>query len=1031
MVDGTGVATIVDDDPTAGTMSFTATAFGYANDANSDGIFENLWPVPGRASRCRRPRTNSTGGACSSSTSAAVIEGEVTDVVFSFSLGPVRGGTIAIGGYAGNGAIELADATVATTPLSSYQVQVAPGRRSLVLDRDAVLALTGGSDWLGLRFQGTSTSASTTVIGPRGGPANAPAVTFLTEPAAVPDITVADASTSEAGSFPSTGGPLLNFTISLSEPTTVPVTLGYATSNGTATGTPGGSLADFLHTSGSVTFEPGETTKTITVTVQGESVYELDENMYLNLFANSFGTLVDNQAVGTILNDDGRPIVRVTSAPVNEGSAGTTPVTFTFTLIGSTAVPATVSYATSDDTAVAGSDYTGASGSVTFAVGETTKTVTVDALGDTVTESDERFNFTLSNPLHVTFGTATFDGTIRNDDAAPAVSVTGGSVAEGDTGTTPLPFTLSLSNASAFPVTVDYATAAGTAAAGTDYASGAGTVTFAPGETSKTIVVDVTGETDLEADETLTLTLTSPTNATLGTATATGTIVNDDAAPTAVAGDDQAAPEGTAVAFDASGSSDPDGDPLTFTWDFGDGAAGTGATPTHAYADDGNYTVTLTADDGHGGTATDTLVVTVTNVGPVVTLPATGSAAEGSAFPAAGLFTDPGADTWTATVNYGDGTGEQPLVLNPDKSFALNHTYADNGDYSVTVTVQDDDGDSDTKSLAVAVSNLVPTATVAGPARGVRGQGLAFTFTANDPSPVDQAAPFTYSVTWGDGSSQSISGPATGANLSHAYTATGTYIVSVTARDKDNGTSTVATQTVTVVAAELQGGSLFVGGTNSGEGITLRPANSSGGISVVIGGTTIGTFTPTAGGRIVVYAQGGNDTVELLSRRFGNTTYRLNQRAVLYGGTGNDLLDAREATGNDVLLGGDGADTQYGGAGRDILVGGLGADVLRGGDGEDVLIGGSTDHDADLTAWAVLQDEWSRANASYSTRIDHLLGTLAGGLNGTTFLNASTMDNDSGAVDNLYGEGNDDWFVLWPGDRANDRRNGERVTNLT
>ncbi|HVK14622.1 MAG TPA: hypothetical protein VM597_38140, partial [Gemmataceae bacterium] len=124
------------------------------------------------------------------------------------------------------------------------------------------------------------------------------------------------------------------------------------------------------------------------------------------------------------------------------------------------------------------------------------------------------------------------------------------------------------------------------------------------------------------------------------------------------------------------------------------------------------------------------------------------------------------------------------------------------------------------------------------------------------------------------------------------------------------------------------------------------------------------------------------------------------------------------------------ADTQYGGDGRDILVGGLGADLLRGGSGEDVVIGGATDHDADLTAWAALQDEWSRSNVPYATRIDHLLGAVPGGLNGTTFLNASTMADDGGPIDDLYGEGGDDWFVLWSADRANDKKNAERVTNL-
>ncbi|HVK07525.1 MAG TPA: SdrD B-like domain-containing protein, partial [Gemmataceae bacterium] len=997
----TGIATIIDDDPTTGTMGFTATAFGYANDANSDGVFENFLAGPGGTTVPISKTFNQLDrrGLFEFDVSR-VVAGEVTDVVLTYSWPQSGGGTVAVYGYTGNGTIELADATRAGAPLASYQVEVAPGRRSVVLDRDTVLGLTGGSGWLGLRFQGTSTNMSTAIGSPRGGPTMAPVVTFRTDVAPVPEIAVADASTPEMPSIPGTGSTVLNFVVSLSQPTTVPVTVSYTTTNGTAVGTVGGTAAgDFLHRSGSVTFEPGETTKTVAVTVLTETVYELDETMFLNLYGNSFGTLVDNQGTGTIRNDDAAPVVRVLPPTVNEGNSGTTPMTFTVTLTGATAVAATVDWATSDGTAAAGSDYLAASGTVTINPGETSKTVTVDALGDTLVEADEKFNFTLSNPAHATFGTAAFEATIRNDDAPPTVSVSGGAVAEGDTGVTALPFTLTLSHASTLPVLVNYATANGTAIAGVDYTTAAGTVTFAPGETSKAVDVDVTGETNLEADETLTLTLTSATNATLGTATATGTITNDDAAPTAVAGDDQTTIEATTVSFDASASSDPDGDPLTFSWDFGDGSTGTGVAPTHTYTDNGTYTVTLTANDGHGGIGTDTLVVTVTNVGPTVTVPAAGAATEGSAFSAAGSFTDPGADTWTGTVNFGDGTGDLPLTLNPDKTFALNHTYADNGDYTVTVTVrdddggtdvetfavavgnfgpvltvpasgtategsaytgvgsftdpgadtwtatvnygdgtgtqplvlnadrtfelahayaddgdytvtvtlEDDDGGSDTESFAVAVANVAPTSGVAGPARGVRGQGLAFTFTAADPSPADQAEPFSYAIDWGDGATQSIDGPAAGANLAHTYTAAGTYTVTVTATDKDGGTSVGATRAVTVVAAELQNGSLFVGGTDTGEVITLRPANTAGGISVAIAGSTVGTFTPTAGGRIVVYAQGGNDTVELLSRRIGSTTYRLNQRAVLDGGAGDDVLDARQAVGNEVLVGGAGA----------------------------------------------------------------------------------------------------------------------------
>src|SRR5262249_7808002 len=123
-------------------------------------------------------------------------------------------------------------------------------------------------------------------------------------------------------------------------------------------------------------------------------------------------------------------------------------------------------------------------------------------------------------------------GTITNDDAQPAISASAASVTEGNSGTTALSFTVSLSNPSYQTVTVAYATSNVSATAGSDYTAASGTLTFAPGETTKTVTVSVNGDTTFESNETLTLTLSNPGNATLATATATGTIINDDPVPT-------------------------------------------------------------------------------------------------------------------------------------------------------------------------------------------------------------------------------------------------------------------------------------------------------------------------------------------------------------------------------------------------------------------------------------------------------------------------------------------------------------------
>jgi Ca2+-binding RTX toxin-like protein len=174
--------------------------------------------------------------------------------------------------------------------------------------------------------------------------------------------------------------------------------------------------------------------------------------------------------------------------------------------------------------------------------------------------------------------------------------------------------------------------------------------------------------------------------------------------------------------------------------------------------------------------------------------------------------------------------------------------------------------------------------------------------------------------------------------------------------------------------------------------------------------------------------------VQLQTARVGKATVYLGVPAVLFGGDGNDTLNASGSTASNILVGGPGNDTLQGGRGRDILIGGLGADVLRAGSDDQILIGGTTDFDNDLTALAALRAEWGRTDASYQARVDHLLGTLADGLNGPYFLNASTVHDDA-AIDNLYGGSGNDWFLALTGgafaDVLHNRGKNEIVTPLS
>ena len=230
------------------------------------------------------------------------------------------------------------------------------------------------------------------------------------------------------------------------------------------------------------------------------------------------------------------PTLSINNVTLAEGNSGTTAFNFTVTLSAASAPAVTVNFATSNGTATAGSDYVATSGTLTFAPGVLTQTITVNVNGDTTVEPDEAFLVTLSAPVNATIAIAQGTGTIVNDDAAvvlPTLSINNVLQNEGNSGLTQFVFTVTLSAASATPVTVNYATSDASATAGSDYNAASGVLTFAPGVLTQTITVNVIGDTVIESTETFVLTLSAPVNATIATAQGIGTIVNDDAAPVA------------------------------------------------------------------------------------------------------------------------------------------------------------------------------------------------------------------------------------------------------------------------------------------------------------------------------------------------------------------------------------------------------------------------------------------------------------------------------------------------------------------
>jgi hypothetical protein len=227
------------------------------------------------------------------------------------------------------------------------------------------------------------------------------------------------------------------------------------------------------------------------------------------------------------------PTISISDASVTEGNKGSTTASFTATLSASSTNTVTVAFATANGTAVAGSDYTSASSTLSFAPGETSRTVTVSVIGDRVDEQDETFTVNLSAPVNGTIQDGTGVGTIVDDDGSgggttPTISISDASVTEGNKGSLMAAFTVTLSTSSTNTVTVAFATANGTAVAGSDYVSTSGTLTFSLGQTSRTISVAVIGNLVAEPTETFTVSLSGPVNATIVDGAGVGTIVDND-----------------------------------------------------------------------------------------------------------------------------------------------------------------------------------------------------------------------------------------------------------------------------------------------------------------------------------------------------------------------------------------------------------------------------------------------------------------------------------------------------------------------
>jgi ELWxxDGT repeat protein len=324
------------------------------------------------------------------------------------------------------------------------------------------------------------------------------------------------------------------FTVSINTPYYRDFTVDWATGP-PLTGTAAAEGVDYLGGSGQLTFPAGTTSRTVTVSVVGDTLDEPNE-----IFSVLLSNVVNGPAItggrgnGTITDDDALTI-SVEDVKVVEGNSGTTLATFTLTVpdhVGTvTCKVATGAGGPAPPSATAGTDYvTLPLTTVTFGPGVLSQQQSVTVNGDTTVEAaNESFALNLSAPTGgAVLGRTKALGIILDDDSDRTISLSplAVSVTEPLSGTVNATFTVSLNAETGRPLTVNYATADGSAQAGSDYTATTGTLSFAPGERTKTIDVPVLADSVVDGGETFTLTLSSPTNGTIaaGAATATATI---------------------------------------------------------------------------------------------------------------------------------------------------------------------------------------------------------------------------------------------------------------------------------------------------------------------------------------------------------------------------------------------------------------------------------------------------------------------------------------------------------------------------
>ena len=298
--------------------------------------------------------------------------------------------------------------------------------------------------------------------------------------------------------------------------TALAASIAYAVTGGTAT-----AGTDYQLAAGTLSFGPGESTKNIVINLLDDQILEGDETVLLTLsnVTGAGASLGSPSTITLTITDDERPATLQFGASAYSTTENAGSATITVTRSGGTSQAASVHYTTVDGTAKAGQDYQTASGALDFAAGASSQSFAIPILDDTLVEGDETLTINLSaaSGSGVSLGSPTSAILKIIDDDTPATIQFAAPTATVGESAGLATITVTRSGGGGRTVTVHYATADGSAHAGTDYQAATGILNFGPTETSKTIAIPVIDDAVSEGDETVLVTLTDPTGgATLG-----------------------------------------------------------------------------------------------------------------------------------------------------------------------------------------------------------------------------------------------------------------------------------------------------------------------------------------------------------------------------------------------------------------------------------------------------------------------------------------------------------------------------------